>query len=326
MNCTVPATLDGQRLDRAVAILTGLPRSTVRGLLAAEAIRYNGEPTPAASKRVTVGQQIEIATDQLSAVNAARTETATPTPTEKIEFKVVHEDEQIVVIDKPVGLVTHPGAGHLNDTLLNGLLYRYPDAITAGPPERPAIVHRLDRDTSGLLVCALTFSAHEHLSTQLAERKVARQYVTFVRGTPNARRGTIDAPINRSFRNRTKMQVSPDGRPAQTDYIVLGSAECANLKPPVATLLSCQLRTGRTHQIRVHLASINLPVLGDAVYGCTDPFGGKRQLLHAVKLSFKHPATDEPLMFVSEPPADITIAAQSLGLGEALAGLVDQPG
>ncbi len=323
MNCTIPTALDGQRLDRAVAILTGLPRSTVKELLVSEAITCNGEPASVASKRVTVGQRIEIADTQLNAANIARTAAAVPTPTQNIEFTVVYEDDQIAVIDKPVGLVTHPGAGHLNDTLLNGLLHRYPDAVTAGPSERPAIVHRLDRDTSGLLVCALTAPAHQHLSAQLAERKVTRQYATFVRGTPNAKRGTIDAPISRSLRNRTKMQVSPDGRPAQTDYVVLGSAECTNLKPPIATLLSCQLRTGRTHQIRVHLASINLPVLGDAIYGCPDPFGGKRQLLHAVKLSFKHPVTETPLTFVSAPPADITTVAQSLGLTEALVGLTE---
>lgn len=318
MRCVVPAALAGQRLDRAVATLTGLSRSVVGKLLADGAITCAGEPAATAADRVTTDQQIDIDPGQLNTVTAAKNAKTAPQPSEEIEFEVLHSDEHIVVVDKPAGLVTHPGAGHHTDTLLNGLLWRFPDMADAGPSERPGIVHRLDRDTSGLLVCARTEIAHHHLTTRLAERAVVRRYVTFVRGVPEATRGTIDAPIGRSHRQRTKMRIRPDGREARTDYMVLGSAECNGLTPPVATALSCLLQTGRTHQIRVHLAGIGLPVLGDLVYGCPDPFGANRQLLHAIALAFDHPCTGEPLAFTSELPADLRAAAQALGLTEQL--------
>ncbi len=330
MKYEAPAALDGQRLDRAIATLTGLPRAQVKNLLTNNGVSCDGEPTSTAAKRVVTGQLIEIDAAQLDAINAARARATELIPNPDVDFAVLHEDEHVIVVNKQPGLVTHPGAGHLDDTLLNGLLHRYPEITSAGPPERPGIVHRLDRDTSGLLVCARTDAAYQHLVAQLADHKVVREYVTFVRGTPAARRGTIDAAIGRSHRNRTKMQVGQDGREARTDYVVLGSAPCPELNPPVASLLTCRLQTGRTHQIRVHLASIKLPVLGDASYGCPDPFGANRQLLHAMRLTLEHPTTSETLTFVAEPPADIKSAAQALGLtkelAEALTGAANHTG
>ena len=325
MNCIVPAALNGQRLDRAISTLTGLPRTIVKSLLEMGAVSCNGELSSTPSKHVATGAEIEINSTQLDAVNAARNTIAPPAHSSNIEFAVMYEDEQVVVVNKPAGLVTHPGAGHLDDTLLNGLLSRYPEMADVGATQRPGIVHRLDRDTSGLLVCARTEAALEHLLAQMAQRQVVREYVALVRGTPAAKRGTIDAPIARSHRVRTRMQIRPDGREARTDYTVLGSVECLKLTPPVASLVSCALQTGRTHQIRVHLASIALPVLGDPTYGCPDPFGINRQLLHAAKLAFTHPATGETVAFVAPPPTDLEVAAQTLGLGEELAAALAAP-
>ncbi|HCB37804.1 MAG TPA: RluA family pseudouridine synthase [Acidimicrobiaceae bacterium] len=339
MRFEVPAALDGQRLDRALAILTGLSRAAVRRLLDADAVTVGGEQAGAVSTRVRTGAEVEVDATALADAEQRLRAPSAPVAVGGIEFAVVHEDEHVVVVAKPAGLVTHPGAGHTDDTLLNGLVHRYPDIASAGPVERPGIVHRLDRGTSGLLVCARTPAAREHLIAQLAARTVVRDYVTLVRGTPDAARGTIDAPIGRSRRNRTKMEVVADGREARTDYAVLGSGRAGagpGAGPGEAadpdraadqgggtrvSLLHCRLQTGRTHQIRVHLAEIGLPVLGDAVYGCPDPFGGDRSLLHALVLRFEHPATGAPVHCVDPPPADFAAAVEALGLSAEVSRL-----
>ena len=183
-----------------------------------------------------------------------------PTPNSDIELVIVHEDADVIVIDKPIDLVVHPGAGREDTTLVSGLLYRYPEVAHVGQPDRPGIVHRLDRDTSGLLVCARSQRAYEHLVDQLVRHSVSRVYRALVRGIPDSPTGVIDAPIGRSRRSRTRMTVSEDGRAARTHYEALESFT----QPFAASLVECRLETGRTHQIRVHMGAVGLHVLGDA--------------------------------------------------------------
>ena len=198
-----------------------------------------------------------------------------PIPT--VPIVVVYEDDDLVVVDKPAGLVVHPGAGHRDGTLVNGLLARY-DLAAVGEPARPGIVHRLDRETSGLLVVARTPAAYDGLVRALAAHEVERRYDAVVVGAPESTHGTVDAPIGRSVRNPTRMAVRTGGREARTHYEVVDRYDDT-------ARLAVSLETGRTHQIRVHLAAIGHPVLGDPVYGRTDPRIA-RPFLHAAELAF----------------------------------------
>ncbi len=209
------------------------------------------------------------------------------------------------MIDKPAGLTVHPGAGQRRGTLANALLALAKGALsTLGGPDRPGIVHRLDKDTSGLLVCARTDAAHRFLSSQFHDRKVEKRYTAIVRGAPREDRGTVDAPIGRSPRDRKKMAVVPEGRSAVTHWEVLERLGEG------ATLLGLAIETGRTHQIRVHLAKIQIPVLGDAVYGeASDAIA--RQALHASRLAFPHPSGGR-LSFESPLPEDMERALAAL--------------
>jgi len=214
---------------------------------------------------------------------------------------VVYEDEQLLVIDKPAGLVVHPAPGHEGETLVNRLIGL---GAAGGDPERPGIVHRLDRDTSGLLLVARSEPAHERLSSAIRERKVDRRYLALVRGVPKSRTGRIDAPLGRDRADRTRRSIDTDTpRDAVTWFEVrerLGER----------TLLEARLGTGRTHQIRVHLAAIELPISGDPVYGAVGDVGLGRQFLHAHALAFDHPTTGARLAFESSLPADLASALE----------------
>ena len=219
---------------------------------------------------------------------------------EPLDLRIAYEDEHLLVVDKPAGLVVHPGAGHAVGTLVQGLLDR---GITGGDPERPGIVHRLDRDTSGLLVVARTEEAYEGLRTLVKGRKLEREYVALVRGRPRSRSGRIEAPIGRDRREPTRMSLDTDApKPAVTHF------EVVELFRDHA-LLRVRLETGRTHQIRVHLAAIGLPVAGDPVYGVSEP-GLRRQFLHAARLSFPHPVTGARVETESPLPEDIAAALE----------------
>jgi 23S rRNA pseudouridine1911/1915/1917 synthase len=312
----VPGALDGERVDRAVALLTGLPRSEVAGLVDAGAVRLGGAAVAARGRRVRAGQALEV---DLPAPAAA----IVLVPDAGVTVAVVYEDDDLVVVDKPAGLVVHPGAGHSTGTLVQGLLARYPDLADLadegeGTAERPGIVHRLDKGTSGLLVVARTPVARASLMAALAERRVERRYATLVAGVVDADEGVIDAPLGRSSRDPTRVAVQAGGRPARTHYQV-------ERRYDDVTLLECRLETGRTHQIRVHLAAIGHPVVGDPRYG-----GGRRRSpaarllpperpwLHARSLAFDHPVTGEPLAFASALPADLVAVLADLGpLGSA---------
>jgi 23S rRNA pseudouridine1911/1915/1917 synthase len=210
-------------------------------------------------------------------------------------FTIVHQDEHLIVIDKGAGLVVHPGRGHYEDTLSQ----RLAPLLSGGEPERAGIVHRLDRDTSGLLVVARSEEAHRRLQSALAERRIEREYSALVEGRPPSRTGTIDAPVGRDPRVRTRMAVGGAGaREARTHFTLERAL-------PRSSLLSLRLETGRTHQIRVHLQAIGHPVCGDPEYGTPGLYGLERQFLHATRLAFVHPITGLPLELRSPLPADL---------------------
>ena len=303
MRETVPAALDGERVDRAVALLTGLPRSAVADLVTSGGVRLDGRSVRTRSRRVAEGEVLE--------VDVPETTDADPCPPDgSVEITVVHADADVLVVDKAADLVVHPGAGHVTGTLAQGLLARYPELRDVGDPARPGIVHRLDRGTSGLLVVARTPTAYASLTTQLAQRGVERVYVALVRGHFEARAGVIDAPIGRAQEDRTRMAVSASGRQARTRYRVTATFD----DPEPLSLVECRLETGRTHQIRVHLAAVDHPVAGDARYrGSRRLEALERPFLHATRLAFDHPATSERLTFESALPPDLEAVLGHLG-------------
>ena len=217
---------------------------------------------------------------------------------------VIYQDSDIVVIDKPAGLSVHPGPGHPDQTLVNGLLARCPDIQGVGGAIRPGIVHRLDKDTSGLMMVAKNHHSHQELSDQIKNRQVNKGYLALATGTVTLDAGLIDQPIARDPRHRKRMAVVRGGRESRTRYKVLET-------PPGHSLLELILETGRTHQIRVHLAYLGHPLLGDGVYGRTSP-RLDRHFLHAYKLGFQHPRTGEPLEFQSELPEDLAAVLEEL--------------
>jgi 23S rRNA pseudouridine1911/1915/1917 synthase len=303
MNEVVPAALDGERVDRLVAMLCSISRAAAATLIQGGAVLLDGEVVLGGKQRVRAGQTL-IVTDEVTSAPAV----AAPDPT--VEVPVVHADESVIVVDKPAGLVVHPGAGHLTGTMVNGLLARFPDIAGVGPdPERPGIVHRLDAGTSGLLVVARNQASYDDLVAQMAGHSARRTYLALVWGVPAARAGVVDAPIGRSARTPTRMAVTADGRAARTRYEV----EEAFTDPVASSLLRCNLETGRTHQIRVHLAAIGHPVVGDERYGGVRPgLDAPRPMLHATALAFRHPRTGAEVAFDSPVPADMAAVLSRL--------------
>jgi 23S rRNA pseudouridine1911/1915/1917 synthase len=290
----VPPALAGERLDRVLALLTNRSRSEVTALLAGGAVRVDDEIVTAGKTRV--------AADQVLDVDLPAGDPSGPRPDPTIPLDVRFADDSIVVVDKPAGLVVHPAAGHGDGTLVNALLARFPEIAAVGDPARPGIVHRLDIGTSGLLVAARSNASYASLVAQLAARRVRRVYLALVWGRVDAATGLIDAPIGRSPRDALRMTVSETGRAARTRYEVVTTYT----HPAVVTLLRCSLETGRTHQIRVHLAAIDHPVVGDARYrGRRGALDAPRPMLHAAELAFTHPGTGEAVSFVAEVPPDM---------------------
>lgn len=295
----VPDALVGERLDRAVALLTGWTRREVQDLVEAGAVLVDGARVPK-SRKLEAGSVVELLAEPEVA--------GPPAPDAAVEVVTRYEDDDVVVVAKPAGLVVHPGAGHPDGTLVNGLLARYPEIADVGDPARPGIVHRLDRDTSGLLVVARSQAAYAGLVEMLAGHDVERRYDALVWGVPASPRGVIDAPIGRSVRRPTRMAVREGGRGARTAYEVVDT-----YREPELARLVCRLETGRTHQIRVHLQAIGHPVVGDAAYGGhRSAIDLDRPFLHAGGLAFAHPVTGDRIA-VDEP-----IALELLSLLEAL--------
>ena len=301
-SCEIPASLSGQRLDRALSLLTGRSRSAVAKLVAQGCVFVDDQVVEAGSVRVAAGSMVEIS--ESGASEPSERKRTAPVP-----LDVLHADADIVVVNKPAGVVTHPGSGHETGTLADALVEQYPETAGVGQPDRPGIVHRLDRGTSGVLVCARSARAYSALVEQLSQRHVRRIYAALTKGHPPSPTGTIDAPIGRDREHRTLMAVTAEGRAARTHYSVVETLT----QPSPATLLRCQLETGRTHQIRVHLASIGLPLMGDATYGVPDPFGIGRPLLHAFSLALAHPASGSEMRFEAPIPDDFGEALVRFG-------------
>ena len=295
----VPALLAGVRADRGVAMVADVSRGAATQLIAEGRVLVDGFPVSVGREALREGATLTI---RLPALREAGV-----TPEPDVRFEVVYADEAVVVVDKPAGLVVHPGAGHDEGTLVGGLLARFPDLeelVAAGvcPPDRPGIVHRLDKGTSGLLAVARTEEAYRALVDQLATRTMERRYLALVVGAVVDDRGAVEAPIGRSTRTPTKMAVTASGKPARTGYTVL---ERRPGERPT-TLLELALQSGRTHQIRVHMAAIGHPVGGDARYGERDKrLGAGRFFLHAFKLAFTHPVTGARAEFTSPLPEDL---------------------
>ena len=295
MRETVPAALGGERVDKVVALLTGLARSEIAAMVEAGAVRVAGRPVGARSRRLAEGDVLEVDLPVPVEAGAVAAEVA-------VGVEVVHADDAVLVVDKAAGVVVHPGAGQATGTLVAGLLARYPELAGVGTRDRPGIVHRLDKGTSGLLVVARTNEAYRSLVGQLRGRTVGRRYVALVWGTVDAPAGLVDAPVGRAANDPTRMSVSTRGREARTRYEVRQRFT----RPAPVTLVDVRLETGRTHQIRVHLAAIAHPVVGDARYGgARSARLSPRPFLHAADLAFDHPVSGERLTFESPLPPDL---------------------
>jgi 23S rRNA pseudouridine1911/1915/1917 synthase len=292
----VPAALGGERVDKVVALLTGLTRAEVARLVDEGGVRVGGRVVGARSRRLAEGEELEVDVPEAAAGTGALAADAS------VEIDVVFADEHLAVVDKAAGVVVHPGAGQAGGTLAAGLVARWPEVAGVGEPDRPGIVHRLDKGTSGLMLVARTPAAHRALSTQLERREVERRYLALLWGVVEAPAGLVDAPVGRAERDPTRMSVSARGREARTRYEVRERFA----EPAAATLVECRLETGRTHQIRVHLAAIGHPVLGDPRYGgARSTRLAPRPFLHAHRLAFEHPVTGGHLEFSSDLPADL---------------------
>ena len=281
--------------------LPEISRSRVQALLKAGNVTVDGKSVRAHSK-VTAGMEVELLVPPPAELEIKA---------EEIPLDVLHEDSALIVVNKPAGLVVHPAPGHDSGTLVNALLYYCSDLAGLGGELRPGIVHRLDKDTSGVLVVAKTDPAMLSLSGQFHDRLVKKEYVALVHGVPSPRKGTIETQIGRSWHNRKRMAVrTRNGREAITSYEVEETYE-------IASLLRVRIATGRTHQIRVHMTHIGCPVAGDNFYGRSSkdkclPVIPERQLLHAEFLSFTHPVTRKEVSFTAPWPADLTQAVEAL--------------
>ncbi len=290
LSVAVPPAARGERLDRFLAAAElGLSRAALQRLISDGRVLLDGR-LPRVAEPLKGGEAVT-----LEVPPAAPAELVA----EDLPLTVVYQDDDVVIVDKPAGLVVHPAPGHPNGTLVNALLFHFP-AMSVGGTLRPGIVHRLDQHTSGLLVVARNDQALAALQAQQAARLMTKRYLALVVGRPREDAGTIDAPIGRDPRDRLRMAVVSDGRPARTHFRLLEALADESL-------LELTLETGRTHQIRVHLRRINCPVVGDPLYGprSANRFGLKRQFLHAAELGFLHPRDGRPLHFSSPLPADL---------------------
>ena len=287
----------GVRLDAFLSADGALTRSQAARLIAEGRVRVNGKPA-AKSARLSGGETVTVDAPQLR---------ETALPPQDIPLDVVYEDDDVIVVNKPTGLVVHPAPGHPDGTLVNALLHHCGDSLSGiGGEKRPGIVHRIDRDTSGLIIAAKNDAAHLALSAQLKDHSLSRTYECLVTGNMKQDSGTVDAPIGRSSADRKKMAVVPTGRRAVTHWEVVA-------RYPGVTHLRCRLETGRTHQIRVHMAYIGHPILGDTVYGAKKPVPGLTgQCLHAAGLRFVHPRTGEPVELHCPLPPEFTAMLQKL--------------
>ena len=282
----ITAAGDGQRLDVLLSAVSELTRSRVSALIHDGLCTVDGRPVTQPGARTKPGQAVTL--------TVPPPKPAVP-EAQDIPLEILYEDEALAVVVKPCGMVVHPAAGNEDGTMVNALLYHLDHLGGIGGEERPGIVHRLDKDTSGLLLVAKNDRAQLELSRQLAERETEKHYLAMVEGSPKEERGFIDAPIGRHHQDRKKMAIVPEGRPSQTEWTVLARGQgCA--------LLDVHILTGRTHQIRVHMRSVGHPVCGDPIYGLPRGQRVPRLMLHAWRLSFTHPVTGERMTLTAPPP------------------------
>ncbi|HEY3882167.1 MAG TPA: RluA family pseudouridine synthase [Trebonia sp.] len=299
----VPEGLEGERLDAALARMFGFSRSGAAELIAAGDVLVDGKPA-SKSDRVTAGAELAVTIPPPPDVAAALA-AAEPVP----GMGILYEDDDIIVVDKPRGVAAHPSPGWTGPTVIGGLLGSGHRVATSGAAERQGIVHRLDANTTGVMVVAKSEGAYSALKQAFRDRTVSKTYHALIQGHPDPLRGTIDAPIGRHPSGDGRFAVVADGRPSVTHYDTLEAFRAASL-------LSVGLETGRTHQIRVHMAALHHPCCGDLLYGA-DPvlaahLGLTRQWLHAVRLSFEHPATGQQVTFESAYPDDLQHALDVL--------------
>ncbi|HZP18614.1 MAG TPA: RluA family pseudouridine synthase [Bauldia sp.] len=327
----VAAKHAGKRLDAFLAAaLPGLSRSRIKALILAGEVAIGGAAAAEPKRPVQPGERIALRIP----------EAAAPAPkAETIPLDIVYEDDELLVIDKPAGLVVHPAAGNQTGTLVNAIIAHCGASLSGiGGVARPGIVHRLDKDTSGLLVVAKTDRTHRGLSAQFADHgrsgPLQRGYLAIAWGAPDRHEGTIDAALGRDPRNREKMAIAKSGGREAVTHITV-EERFGPRGRPVASLIECRLETGRTHQIRVHLAAIGHPILGDRIYGAgfatkaallPEPARGlaegmRRQALHAYLLGFEHPATGKLMRFERPPPADMANLIKALRAISAAAGV-----
>lgn len=310
----VPCDEDGKRLDVFIAEVTdGVTRSLAGSLIRSGAIRV-GDTARKASYKVRTGDVVSGSLPEPE---------PSPLTAEDIPLAVLFEDRHMIVVNKPAGLVVHPAPGHPGGTLVNALLHHCPDLAGIGGQMRPGIVHRLDKDTSGVMVVAKHQKAHDALSAMFHDRETDKRYIALVYGNPEAARGQVDTPIGRHPKDRKRMSVTsrhPRTALSLWEQVVAGEG---------VSRLAVQIKTGRTHQIRVHLSSIGFPIIGDPVYGARRPeryvkdrgLAGRlqkisRQMLHAHSLCFSHPVTGTPLSFTADPPSDMHFWMTELGLSD----------
>ena len=286
-----------ERVDRTIAFFSGLSRSKVAELIANREILRNGIPIKKGSELAQIGDVIEMP----NPMSLKREEVE---PDKSIEFEVIFEGDSLIVINKPSGLIVHPGSGVKEGTLVNGLAARFPDLQMLDDSIRLGLVHRLDKGTSGLVLVARTQEALTGLKSQMQEREIRRQYLAISTGHIKSDKGIVDAPLGRDPKNPLKRAVLQDGKHAKTHYQV----EQRLSEPFKVSILTCQLETGRTHQIRVHLAAIGFPVVGDELYGGRKSFNlNNRLALHAEKISFRHPKKNHNMEFEAPFPEDFLL-------------------
>lgn len=292
----VPVSLDGERLDKVLAEMLDVSRSRA-SVIVESGVEVDGAAATG-SERVNAGQVI----------SCERPEENAPLQPEDVEFGVLHEDDAVIVVDKPAGVVVHPGSGRQKGTLAAGLVARYPEVVGVGSEGRWGLVHRLDKDTSGALLVARTQDAYESLTKAIRRREVGRVYTALVEGRMGAPTGTIEASIGRDPSRPTRRAVTHTGKHAQTHYVVVREFVESN-----ATLLEVRLETGRTHQIRVHMSAIDHPVAGDITYGASrKDLASPRTFLHASRVEFAHPVTGEPTNVESPLPSDLSAVVRRL--------------
>jgi len=303
LEALVPAAGEGVRLDSFLASCAGISRTSAKELILSGLVWVDGRGISKPSFRLREGQRVEALLPPAEGVVELK-----PEP---VEFGLVYLDEHLIVVDKPAGLVVHPAPGNWSGTLANGLLYAFPELAGVGGEGRPGLVHRLDKETSGLMVVARSSIARRSLLEQFSRRSVEKGYLALVLGKPSPERGVIDAPVGRNPFDRKKMAVVFGGKEAITEYRVLRSFG-------EVSLVECRPKTGRTHQIRVHLSWMGFPILGDALYAKgRPPEWVRRLMLHAYLLVFRHPVWGSEMRFTSRLPGDFRDALRRVGWSQA---------